>query len=214
MANIFTLDNNEGFSEHLNIDDLYEKKKSYDLSRLELYNKMLHRIHVRIKAIANQKIDEQLCWYIVPEIMIGISRYDQGACIAYLMDKLKESKFLVKYIHPNLLMIGWAHWVPAYVRSELKKKTGIEIDEFGAKILPSTLSLSLSTEVCKTTAPAPPMAMTTRFTPGIMESSNSSNGFLKKSYDPNTFTPISSYKPEGNLVYARNIFSKLDSVKK
>ena len=33
MANIFTLDNVEDFSEQLNIDELYEKKRQKDLNR-------------------------------------------------------------------------------------------------------------------------------------------------------------------------------------
>ena len=32
----------------------------------------------------------------------------------------------------------------------------------------------------------------------------------RKVYDPNTFTPISTFKPEGNIVYSRNIFSKIE----
>ena len=49
MANIFTLENIADFSEKLNIDDLYEKKRHHDLSQLSLFNKILNRIHVRIK---------------------------------------------------------------------------------------------------------------------------------------------------------------------
>ena len=49
MADIFTLDNVQDFSEKINLDELYEKKKQHDLSRLELYNKILNRIHVKIK---------------------------------------------------------------------------------------------------------------------------------------------------------------------
>ena len=133
MANIFTLENVSDFSEKLNIDDLYEKKKQYDLNKLALYNKILNRIHVRIKTTARQKIDEQFCWFLVPEVMIGVPKYDNGSCIAYLLDKLKENGFNVRYIHPNTLLIAWNHWVPSYVRTELKKKTGIVVDEYGNK---------------------------------------------------------------------------------
>ena len=56
MASIFTLENIENFSEKLNIDELYEKKRQYDLSKLSLYNKILNRIHVRIKTTSRQKI--------------------------------------------------------------------------------------------------------------------------------------------------------------
>jgi len=135
MTNIFNLENIEDFSEKLNIDELYEKKRQYDLGKLALFNKILNRIHVRIKTTSRQKIDEQFCWFIVPEIIIGVPKYDQAACIAYLIDKLKNNGFNVRYIHPNTLFISWLHWVPSYVREELKKKTGLAINEYGQKIL-------------------------------------------------------------------------------
>ena len=34
MANIFTLDNTSDFSEKMNIDELYEKKRHHDLKQL------------------------------------------------------------------------------------------------------------------------------------------------------------------------------------
>ena len=134
MANIFTLENVQDFSEKISIDDLYEKKRQYDLNKLALFNKILNRIHVKIKTTSRQKMDEQFCWFVVPEMIIGVPRYDQGACIAYIIDKLKENGFNVRYIHPNTLFISWLHWVPSYVRTELKKKTGIVINEYGEKV--------------------------------------------------------------------------------
>ena len=134
MSNIFTLENVQDFSEKISIDDLYEKKRQYDLNKLALFNKILNRIHVKIKTISRQKMDEQFCWFLVPEMIIGVPRYDQGACIAYIIDKLKENGFNVRYIHPNTLFISWLHWVPSYIRTELKKKTGIVINEYGEKV--------------------------------------------------------------------------------
>ena len=144
MSSIFTLENISDFSEKINIDELYERKKQYDLNKLDLYNKILNRIHVRIKTTARQKIDEQFCWFIVPEVILGVPKYDQGACIAYLLDKLKENGFDVHYIHPNTLFISWKSWVPTYVRTELKKKTGIVIDEYGKPIDKETKMISAS----------------------------------------------------------------------
>jgi len=126
MSSIFTIDNLEDFSEKMNIDELYEKKRQQDLNKLALFNKILNRVHVRIRTVSRQKVDEQFCWFLVPETILGVPKYDQGACIAYLMDKLKTSGFNVRYIHPNLLFISWMHWVPSYVRTEIKKKTGIK----------------------------------------------------------------------------------------
>jgi hypothetical protein len=93
MANIFTLENIDNFTEKINIDELYEKKQQYDLQKLELFNKILNRIHVRIKTTSRQKMDEQFCWFVVPEIIIGVPKYDQGTCIAYLTNKLSENGF-------------------------------------------------------------------------------------------------------------------------
>ena len=134
MANIFTLENIDDFSEKLNIDDLYEKKRQQDLNTLALFNKILNRIHVKIKTVSRQKTDEQFCWFLVPETIIGVPRYDQGACVAYLIDKLQHNGFNVRYIHPNTLFLSWMHFVPSYVRSEIKKKTGIVINEYGKTV--------------------------------------------------------------------------------
>ena len=200
MSSIFTLENIEDFSEKLNIDELYEKKRQYDLSKLELYNKILNRIHVRIKTTSRQRMEEQFCWFVVPEMIIGVPKYDQASCIAYLMDKLKDNGFNIRYIHPNTLFISWLHWVPSYVRTELKKKTGIVIDEYGKKVGDGD---------------------------GDGDDSNNNelglagigrnNGRLKiedknpqNIKDKKVYTPITSYKPSGNFVYNDELLNKIE----
>ena len=131
MSHIFNIENMDAFNEKINIDDLYEKKKNYDLSKLEIFNKLLNRAHVKIKTTSRQKIDCQYCWFTVPEVMIGVPKYDQGSCISYIMDKLNTNGFMVKYLHPSVILISWKHWVPSYVRNEIKKKTGVEVDSYG-----------------------------------------------------------------------------------
>ena len=197
MANIFTLENVSDFSEKLNIDELYERKRQYDLNQLALYNKLLNRIHVRIKTTARQKTDEQFCWYVVPEIMIGVPKYDQGACIAYLVDKLKENGFAVRYIHPNTLMISWKHFVPSYVRTELKKKTGIIIDENGNKV-------GEGENKTITTGDQPLSLEQMMFKTKDAGQINSTKAQNQKKY-----TPIASYKPQGNLVYNDDLLNTL-----
>jgi hypothetical protein len=197
MANIFTLENVADFSEKLNIDELYEKKRQYDLNKLELFNKILNRVHVRIKTTSRQKMDEQFCWFIVPEIIIGVPKYDQGACIAYIMDKLKENGFSLRYIHPNTLFISWAHWVPSYVRTELKKKTGIVVDEYGKKV-------GEEEEKALKLENANPDEMMFQF----KDSSSTSNGNNQK--PQKKFTPVTSYKPSGNFLYNDELLSKIE----
>jgi hypothetical protein len=197
MANIFTLENIDDFTEKINIDELYEKKHQYDLQKLELFNKILNRIHVRIKTTSRQKIDEQFCWYVVPETIIGVPKYDQGACIAYLMDKLQSNGFIIKYIHPNTLFIGWKHWVPSYVRSELKKKTGIVIDEYGKKVEQNdTHETSLEPK---------------NINELMFKTKESNNPISKQKRTDNTqYKPVNTYKPSGNFIYNDDLMNKLE----
>jgi len=205
MANIFTLENIENFSEKISIDELYEKKRQYDLSKLALYNKILNRIHIRIKTTSRQKIDEQFCWFVVPELIIGVPKYDQASCIAYLMDKLKENGFNIRYIHPNTLFISWLHWVPSYVRTELKKKTGIIIDEYGQKIdgLDGDNNNNNNSKL-KIEDKNPNDLMFNLKNPDNQKL-NQDNLKQKKNY-----TPITSYKPSGNFVYNDDLLNKIE----
>ena len=102
MANIFNLENFADFSEKINIDELYEKKRQSDVNKLELFKKILNRIHIRIKTTAKQNVTDRSCWFIVPEIIIGVPKYDQGACIAYVMDTLQNNGFIIKYFHISM----------------------------------------------------------------------------------------------------------------
>jgi len=198
MANIFTLENVDDFSEKLNIDELYEKKRQQDLNKLTLFNKILNRIHVKIKTISRQKVDEQFCWFLVPETIIGVPRYDQAACIAYIIDKLKSNGFNVKYIHPNMLFISWMHFIPSYVRNELKKKTGIVINEFGQKIDEH----NPNGETAISNVPSNP----NDYLLNMKNQDTNDNGKPQKK----DYTPIKSYKPLGNLIYDHEILNKIE----
>jgi hypothetical protein len=198
MANIFTIDNIDNFSEKINLDELYEKKRQQDLNKLALFNKLLNRIHVKIKTISRQKIDEQFCWFLVPEIIIGVPKYDQAACIAYLIDKLKINNFNVRYIHPNMLFISWMHIVPSYVRTELKKKTGIVVNELGQKI--EEENAENENKLIDNTPTNP-----NDFLLNLKNQDGQDKGKTKKEY-----TPIKSYKPSGNLVYDDDILNKIE----
>lgn len=185
MTNIFTLENFQDFSEKINIDELYENKRKSDLNELELFKKILNRVHVKIKTISRHSKNDKFCWYVVPEIIIGIPKYDQAACIAYLLDTLQSNGFRVKYIHPNTLFISWSHWIPSYVRNEIKKRTGITINEFGEKIEDNNND----------------------------ENEDEYNEIKEEEKVKNNtkYNSISSYKPMGNLVYNEEYITKIDN---
>jgi hypothetical protein len=194
MANIFTLENFDEFSEKINIDDLYEKKRQNDVNKLELFKKILNRIHVRIKTTARQNVNEKFCWFVVPEVIIGVPRYDQAGCIAYVMDTLQTNGFQVRYFHPNTIFISWNHWVPTYVRNEIKKKTGIVVNEYGEKILDKNEHDDDSDD--------------------NDEHGNDSiqnNQGLQQIKNSKKYTPINSYKPSGKLVYSEDLLNKIEN---
>lgn len=189
MANIFTLENFSDFSEKINIDELYEKKRQLDVSKLELFKKILNRIHVRIKTTARQNINDKFCWFVVPEVIIGIPKYDQAACIAYIMDTLQTNGFQVRYFHPNTIFISWNHWVPSYVRTEIKKKTGIVINEYGEKIKDEN----------------------EKDDDDDLEEQNMKNTDIQQIKNSKKYTPINSYKPSGKLVYSEDLLNKIEN---
>lgn len=191
MANIFTLENFSDFSEKINIDELYEKKRQVDLNKLELFKKILNRVHVRIKNTSRQNIHDKFCWFVVPETIIGVPKYDQANCIAYIMSTLKDNGFAVRYFHPNTLLIGWDHWVPSYVRNEIKKKTGIAIDEYGNKIEEEKEKEDVDEDSEQTNAQTDQQQIVGK------------NG--KK------YTPIGKYKPSGKLVYSDELLNKIEN---
>ena len=196
MANIFNLENFTDFSEKINIDELYEKKRLSDVNKLELYKKILNRIHIRIKTTARQNTTDRSCWFIVPEIIIGVPKYDQGACIAYVMDTLQKNGFIIKYFHPNTIFISWNHWVPTYVRNEIKKKTGLVINEYGEKIADEKDGNDSDDELTNNTN---------------SNSASSSSSTMEQIKNSKKYTPINSYKPSGKLVYSEDLLNKIEN---
>jgi hypothetical protein len=199
----------------INLDDLYDRKKEKDLQKLQIFNRILNRIHEKIKMTSRQKLNSNFCWYVVPEVMLGYVNYDRTSCISYVLAKLEENDFQVRYTHPNLIFISWGHYIPTYVRTEFKKKTGIAIDEHGNR--------------------KDEHENTTDGTDGgggirliTNSSSNSDNGNLDHALlnrnksmttagpgqNPNIikkeYKPITSYKPTGNLVYSNDFLKKID----
>lgn len=199
METIFTLKDIENDAEKINLDELFELKQQRDLKTLEIYKKILLRIHNKIKLTARQKNGDQFTWFVVPEIIMGIPKYDNSDCIAYLVAQLKDNGFVVKYYHPNLILISWQHWIPSYVRHELKKKTGFEVDGFGKEINKEEDNLPKSSP---------------------FQNYNNLPSFENIKYDnignnldkpSKPYRDINSYKPSGNLIYNSSILKQIEN---
>jgi hypothetical protein len=166
----------------INIDDLYENKKKRDLKQISIFNKILNRVQKRIELTARNKRNDMHIWFVIPEYIFGEPIYDKADCIAYIITKLESDKFHIRYVHPNTLFVSWEHWVPSYVRSEFKKKTGLIMDEHG-QIVDKDDPEGKDTKLISDKTP----------------------GKTQKEY-----TPIGKYKPTGNLVYNPEIFEKIE----
>jgi hypothetical protein len=204
MSNILLL-NDEEATNRLNIDDLYDKNLKRDLKQLSIFNKILNRIHNRIKLTARNKISDKFIWFVIPEFIFGEPTYNQSDCIAYITNKIVDNGFYVKYIHPNTLFISWEQWIPTYVRNEVKKKTGKQIDEKGQIIS----SKGIGT-IDETTGNELEISNSKLFNTSGSVNETKSDG-KKQGNDPSRFTPIEKYKPTGKLVYNTDLFSVLNS---
>ena len=139
-------------------------------------------------------MNEKFCWFVVPEVIIGVPRYDQAGCIAYVMDTLQTNGFQVRYFHPNTIFISWNHWVPSYVRNEIKKKTGIVVNEYGEKIVDKDDQDNDSDEDYEQD-----------------NDSKQNNQNLQQIKNSKKYTPINSYKPSGKLVYSEDLLNKIEN---
>ena len=131
MDNIFTLRDTDSGGGSLDLDELYERKQVLDEKKLNIYNKILGRVHNRVRLTSRQRVDEQFCWYVIPEILVGVAHYDHAECTKHILHQLRTNGFEVAYTHPNLLLVSWANWVPGYVRQEIKRQTGVKVDSKG-----------------------------------------------------------------------------------
>jgi len=169
----------------IDIDELYEKKQKRDLKQVSIFNKILNRVHHRIRLTGRQKTTDKHIWFVVPEYIFGEPVYDKADCIAYLVSKLEANHFHIRYLHPNTLFVSWENWIPSYVRAEFKKKTGNTVDEYG--------------NITEKTVDDENDPNNTIF--------NTSGGGNKPQKE---YTPIDKYKPTGNLVYNPEMFEKIE----
>jgi hypothetical protein len=184
---IFLFDEEETTGK-INIEDLYEKQQKKDLKQISIFNKILNRIHNKIRITSRNRNGDKYIWFIVPEYIFGESVYQQADCIAYLVDKLEENKFYTRYMHPNALFISWAHIVPSYVRNEIKKKMGLILDEYGNVIekVEGREDVQLNERLMGMQAAAQPQP------------------------EKKVYTPITNYKPTGKFVYDPSLFETLE----
>lgn len=183
----FLFTNDSDNVENVNIDELYEKQQQRDLRQVSIFNKILNRIHKRIKITGRNKLTEKHIWFTIPEYIFGEPVYNKADCIAYIVAKLEANKFHIRYIHPNTLFVSWSNWIPSYVRSEYKKKTGVIVDELG-QVVNKPLENEINNDPNSTIL----------------------NSGTKEEKPKKIYNSTDNYVPTGKLVYNPDIFDRIE----
>ena len=186
---------NDIFNEKLDLDELFKEKKQTYEHKIKIYQKILSRVHKKIKTTSRMRNSDKFSFFLIPEFILGIPRYDMAECTSFIIEKLSDNGFMVKYTHPNLLFISWQHYLPKYQRVEIKKKTGVALDGYGNVIIKKNIQQnkeSLNGLLLKNTP-------------------EDKKSILKKKNDRN-YTDISTYKPTGNLIYNTRMIKSIENV--
>jgi hypothetical protein len=95
-------------------DELFKAKVAHENKAIAIYNKVLKRVHIRIRHSANLNQGRTECVYLIPDFMLGVPTYNVKDCIVFVITSLCKNGFRVNYTHPNLLHISWKHWEKDY----------------------------------------------------------------------------------------------------
>lgn len=88
-----------------NVNEIKKFIHEREKGRLLIYEEILEKCYHRIQSSVVR--DDPFSLYVVPDFIIGKPTYNFGNCIQYIIFRLKNNGFIVKYIYPNALQIEW-----------------------------------------------------------------------------------------------------------
>jgi len=103
------LDDND---QMINIYALYKTHHEKQTNRINIYHKILHKVHSKIKLMS--QYDKTETYYVIPEYQFGVPLYNQMACICFVIIKLRKNGFHISYTHPNFIWVSWKHYINKY----------------------------------------------------------------------------------------------------
>ena len=124
----------------LNIKDLHKEVAIRQQRANEVYDKILGLVHKKIIA-TNDKSDDYSCIYKLPNFMYGYPIYNAQRCMEYLMTKLTNNGFEVRYIDANSIFISWIPkatvTLPTHLTSAGRTPPAIQYNPFDFQPYPS-----------------------------------------------------------------------------
>jgi hypothetical protein len=88
-----------------NVNEIKKFIHEREKGRLLIYEEILEKCYHRIQSSVVR--DDPFSLYVVPDFIIGKPTYNFANCIQYIIFRLKNNGFKVKYIYPNALQIEW-----------------------------------------------------------------------------------------------------------
>jgi hypothetical protein len=92
-------------SDFLNIYSLTDDIDKRITLRTKVYTEVLRKAHFKIKqASVNMK---HFCIFTIPEYLVGMPLYNFNHCKMFLMNRLLQERFDLKFFIPNILFVSW-----------------------------------------------------------------------------------------------------------
>ena len=102
-----------------NVNDIKKFIHEREKGRLKVYDDVLQMCFHRIQTAVVR--DEDFALFVVPDFIIGKPKFNFANCIEYLIFRLKQNGFDLKYYYPNALQIKWG-------KTDFKSMLSIEND--------------------------------------------------------------------------------------
>ena len=122
--------------EKIALESLFDNEIAAEDSRTLVFQQVLARVHKRIKLASRNWKQGRFCFYVIPELIVGVPRYNVVECTKYLVATLESNGFMVRYTYPNLLFISWEHYLNSRDRERIRKATGQKVDGYGRVLAP------------------------------------------------------------------------------
>jgi hypothetical protein len=184
----------------LDLDELYTNNRELYEKKRALYERELRIVHKTIQESAKET-PNKYCWYQIPNMVMGVPVYDEAECTGFIFTELLENGFKVRYVHPGWLFIVWAHWVPSYLRQEIKMRHGITINSLGEIVPPE----NEDGEQYEDNPTSDTIQNNPHHAPFMQPGGNTG---MTSRHQSRKFKPVESYKPRG--VYNDELLYKLE----
>ena len=119
----------------INIYSLPKKKTLKEDNRLKIYERVLKMCHHRIKIAANSTDTDESTFFTIPNMILGMPKFDPVSCCDYIMTKLTANGFKILNLTSNMIFITWAH-IKFNPEKERKMQERISDLEHGTSKIP------------------------------------------------------------------------------